>query len=219
MSKSNNAAIVQSVQSAILSHFDTIIAECNASKAHAKTAHKFAVERKNYENLQFIAAFVDKLALKDASLFDFMLHVEQTNKRIAIYAMQKVTRLLRAIAVHNYRIEGIVDKYTRAILANIARGENALSNYDARASLCSDLKVSDATRYTVRLHCADSTASTQRSTSSIALHALKLARYDREAKLLTIDKSLENYKHLKRLLECFRSHDDIKRALAEETAS
>lgn len=109
----------------------------------------------------------------------FLLKVEQTNQRIAVYALQKFTRIVSALAQKNINL---CDKYTRATLANLAHSENALSNLSARASLCDTIKHDDA--LAVRLFKSDTTASTQRSSSAIALHAARVCDYSRDSRSL-----------------------------------
>lgn len=213
MSKKIDDAVVASVKSVILANFDTIIAaEKDAKNDHC--AMQFTRERKHYESDAFVRAFCEKLAIENADSFAFMLRVEQTQKRVAIYAMQKVTRLLRSIA-NNYNNQ-YLDKYTRAILANMRKSENAISNYDARASIASDLRVQDSDRFAFRLHCADSTASTQRSSSSIALAALSLAQYSKEDKLVAYSNKLANAKHMRKMLDTFKTDADIDEAVNAE---
>lgn len=209
-----SSATVEAVQAAILSHFDLII-DAERAANRDSCANQFKRERTRYENAAFVAAFCTALNISSADSFAFMLNVDQTNKRIAIYAMQKVTKLLRC-AVENFKLAS-ADKYTRAIIANAKLSENSIDNFDARASIAQCLKVSDDSRFSVRLHCADSTASTQRSSSSLALHSLQLAVYDRSQKTLTFDKRATNFKFARKLLDSIKSVSEANEMIREES--
>jgi hypothetical protein len=104
---------------------------------------------------------------------------QQTQQRIAVYALQKFTRIVLALSQSNAMM---LDKYTRATLANLSNAD-AMSNADARATLCDTLK-NDNAALRVRLVKSDTTASTQRSSSAIALHAARVCDYSRETRSL-----------------------------------
>jgi hypothetical protein len=187
----SDAAIA--LQSAIAANFETIEKSCDAA-----TVSKYKKESSRY-SVNFCAAIVDKLSMT-ANDFAFMLNVEQTNKRIAIYAMQKVTKLLNAI-VNNYNAS-YCDKFTRAVLVNLRVNDSkSLSNYMQRASMTHDLKLEDESSLRQRAYAAVSTADTQRSSTAIALHALKLANYDAKERSVKLDKSCANSTHMRKLLD------------------
>lgn len=102
---------------------------------------------------------------------------------LAIYALQKVTRVIRALAQKSVLV---MDGYTRAIASNALAAEGVISNRLARGSLTRDLKLTDTETLKTRLVKADSTAGTQRSSTAHALSALGIAAYDRTSKNLTL---------------------------------
>jgi hypothetical protein len=208
-----SAEVIEAVHARIHANFSTIIAECDANPKFAKTAAKFRKEQRKYTR-DFVAHLCEVKQLSDANFYDFMLRNDQSQNRIAIYALEKVTKLLRAIT--DKFAFSKCDKYTRAMIANARKTDNAISNFDSRASITRDLKVSDDSRFSMRLHYADSTASTQRSSSAYALHCLKLATYNKNEKLVTFDKSAANYA-LTRKLFASMSDTEASEAIAEDS--
>lgn len=146
-------------------------AEAAASVDNASLEKKFRTEAKLFQVAYAEALHAAKIKADFAD-------------SIAIYAMQKVRKLLNAA------VTGVstIDKYTSAIIHNAANRKQTINNKEQNASLCSALEVEtmSATK-DERLHKAPSTASTQSSSTRKALQALGLAAYDKESKSLTID--------------------------------
>lgn len=217
MSKSKkievSAEVIDAVHAAIHANFSRIVEACESDASKRKTADKFRAEARKYTR-EFVAHVCNVAPLASPSFYDFMLRNDQSEERIAIYAMQKVTKLLRAIT-DKFALSR-VDKYTRAILANARKSDNAIDNYDARASIADKLRVADPSRFAMRLCYADSTASTQRSSSAYALHCLKLATYSKSEKTVTFDKHAANYA-LTRKLFAAMTDSEANEAIADDS--
>jgi hypothetical protein len=207
-----SAEVIDAVHNAIHANFSSIIAACETDASKRKTADKFRAEQRKYTR-EFVAHICAQRSLADPQFYNFMLRNDQSEERIAIYAMQKVTKLLRAIT-DKFALSR-VDKYTRAILANARKSDNAIDNYDARASIADKLRVSNPERFALRLCYADSTASTQRSSSAYALHCLKLATYSKSEKTVTFDKHAANYALTKKLFAAM-TDSEASEAIADD---
>jgi len=112
---------------------------------------------------------------------------------IAIYAMQKVRKILNAV---HTKSTNKLDKYTSAILSNAQTRKNAIDNKQQNASLASSIELETMKAKDVRLHKAVSTASTQSSSTRKALQALKIATYDSENKTLNFQTESAIFKAL-----------------------
>ena len=112
---------------------------------------------------------------------------------IAIYAMQKVRKILHTIA-HSDKL----DKYTRVVVNNAqaSKRKQSINNREQSASMCSALEVDTMSAKDERLQKAASTASTQSSSTRKALTALNIASYDSDSKTLSFNEDSELYKQL-----------------------
>lgn len=169
---------LQSFQEDLANRFDSILARPDVS-GNAGLSKKFAAEK---NRLMAHAATLAGYGV-DPSFVNAYSGDGGRKGYLAIYALQKVTRVVRALAQKSVLV---MDGYTRAIASNALQSEGAISNRMARGSLTHDLKLAETEILKTRLLKADSTAGTQRSSTAHALAALGIATYDRTSKNLTL---------------------------------
>ena len=87
-----------------------------------------------------------------------------------VYAIEKCTKLLHAMRTG---VGEKIDKYTKSVLVNGKRRRNkTLDNKQQNASMCKGIELGSMTAKDVRLEKAPTTASTQSSSTRIALLSL-----------------------------------------------
>lgn len=109
------------------------------------------------------------------------------------YALDKCALLMRAIERASLAVatsskeSAIFANYVLSVLRNLKRRKaRVMSNEEVSATICAAIESDKMRASDVRLHKAASTASTQRSSTSYALHALQVCDYDRSAQTLTL---------------------------------
>lgn len=159
--------------------------EKNAHSAASKLIKYATLDHKTFET-KLSDSFFDTLARSKAlNSFDFINNAVRESNRFNVYAIEKAFKALHAI-VRN-RVDAL-DKYDRAcvltVLLNKNKSEFAFSRDHAKAMLSrafmfENVKRSDlATTFNV----AESTASTQVSSSFRALEALNVLTFDESAR-------------------------------------
>jgi hypothetical protein len=182
--RGNTMSNLHDVTADINSRFDTVMSFANvADRATLRT--KFAIERRKLTKPENVAALIAH-GVTDFGFIDNYKAVCDGSKHayLAIYALQKVSKIAASLATGS----DVLDNHTRAIMQNARAFKNGIDNKHARASLSTMIDLSESSKpLKVRLSYQDSTASTQRSSSSHALQALRAALYDADAKTLTFD--------------------------------
>lgn len=157
-----------------------------------KSAHDCAAKFANYFDFDFESkscarsdSFFDAAQRCNVASFDFLNDAKRSNARFNVYAAQKVVKALRAIASN---VTSVLDVYSHAMLLSLAKHrENdsfVLTRQHiyamfSRACRYESVRVSDFAR---TLRVAESTATTQCSSSLRALSALNVLRFDEETK-------------------------------------
>jgi hypothetical protein len=96
-----------------------------------------------------------------------------------VYALEKATKLIRAL---QFKSSAMLDKYTLAIASAMnARKATRLTNAEQNAILAASIECESLRATDKRLHKAASTATTQSSSTRVALQALNIARDDNKA--------------------------------------
>lgn len=161
------------------------------------------VVAQNSANQSIVTALSTRAALDSTSevsaraMLRFALELSQTDlcidnaHNIALRnrnALTKCAQILKTIRTHVDEL----DKYSRAIVHNMrARKNKALDSKQQNASLSIAIELDTMRARDERLHKATSTASTQRSSSSYALHACNVADYNAKDNTLTLRDSDE----------------------------
>ena len=107
-------------------------------------------------------------------------------KPLAVYAMEKVRQIASALTQAN---RNLLDRYTEPMLINAAHNANALRNKAALVTLSREVTYTETEQQQsiiARHRCAPSTASTQASSSRMALRAIGACRYDERDRSMSL---------------------------------
>jgi hypothetical protein len=187
--------VVTACMSAIKARTTNVL---NVLAANSAKPDQFVRQYKRLSNEKLVAALVERFNV-DASYFAFIDDFKsQYDSRagksyLAVYALEKHVDMLYACA----GMSKYLDSYSRAIITNAQTFKDKTIDYAlCTASLCKEVKIHEDTQLNVRLLKADTTASTQRSSTKSALIALRAASYDATSKTLTLDTKNAMFKAL-----------------------
>ena len=187
MSNTEMTAKIETIKAAIAARCANVIADIESRKA--KTV-QFLFHFKRLQNEELIAGLVEKFDFIDADFFAFVDQFKSKydsraqREYLAVYAIEKAIDMLYCCAGMSKK----VDNYTRAIVTNARAFPDKAIDYDlCTASLTHAVNVHDAETLKTRLHKADTTASTQKSSTKSALIALRAGSYDATSRRLSLD--------------------------------
>lgn len=130
-------------------------------------------------------AMLDAAQRCDVANFDFINDSKRESNRFNVYALEKVRKLLRAVANNS---ASMLDKYSAAILLTLAKNKSRDDFYltrehcyamFSRAKRYDNVKLSELVR---NVNVTANTATTQASSSLRALAAMNVLRFDDETK-------------------------------------
>jgi len=103
-----------------------------------------------------------------------------------VYAVEKAKKIIRALELKS---KAFVDQYTHAVTYNALKRtkQRNLTNAEMNATLCASLECATLTATMQKLHKAESTATTQASSSRVALQHLNIATNDKIAKTVSFN--------------------------------
>ncbi len=146
-----------------------------------------------------VARIINKLML-ELSLNDLTLINDQNIATRNAYALDKVTMILKSLRENKLSSAKMFQNYVVSIMRNMKRRRNkSVNNLIANCSISLSIENSDMKAKDIRLHKATSTSATQRSSTSIALHACDVVNYDTTNKTMTF-KDNDNAKQMIELL-------------------
>lgn len=103
-----------------------------------------------------------------------------------VYAVEKAKKIVQALSAKS---SAFIDKYTNAVTYNALKRtkSKALNNAEMNATICASLECETLTATMQRLHKAESTATTQASSSRVALHHLRIATHNASDKTIAFN--------------------------------
>lgn len=117
-----------------------------------------------------------------------------------VYAVEKAKKIIQALETN---VSSLIDKYTNAVTYNALKRtkQRNLSNAEMNATICASLECETLSATMKKLHKAESTATTQASSSRVALAHLNIATNDKANKTINfIDSDIA-----KRFIELLKS--------------
>lgn len=150
-------------------------------------------EKSTIDTLRILTAFTSELTSSDVIINDKYKIASRNQK-----AIEKVTKFLRMFRT-NIVERNTFDSYSATLIKNAMNHKKSLDTALQNASLSISLECASMSAKDTRKHVAASTASTQRSSSCYALHAVNLADYDNKTCVMTVDTASENYKIFKKI--------------------
>lgn len=112
-----------------------------------------------------------------------------------VYAVEKCKKIVQAIMLNS---KAYIDQYTLAVTYNALKRTKSrnLSNAEMNATLCASLECETLSATMRKLHKAESTATTQASSSRVALSHLNIATNNKEEKTITFNDSENAQKYI-----------------------
>lgn len=112
-----------------------------------------------------------------------------------VYAVEKAKKIMQAISNNSLTM---LDKYTQAVTVNALKRtkSKSLNNHEMNATLSASVICETLTATMTKLHKAASTATTQASSSRIALDCMTIATNDKKAKTVIFNDSELSKKYL-----------------------
>jgi hypothetical protein len=183
------------VQSALVSALEARVQHARATNQD-ELARKLTRIQKDFSQESFLTV-IQGLSDLEYSFNQLVSDLAVTDRNavnhIAIYSLQKIARLMRAIVSQN---AALIDGYTSAIAKNIVK-LSSLTFSDCLAAVSSKVTRARDTKVKRFHDCGANTATTQSTSSKHALAALNLVSANRNVRNDTI--TLNNNKMVERL--------------------
>lgn len=166
--------------------FITALQSIETQNTSAQDAIKNAIQRMTETSMtdkasQHLVTFCTVAAKTDYT-FDAAITLKN------VYAVEKAKKVLQALSAKS---SAFLDKYTNAVTYNALKRKStkALNNAEMNATICAALECETLSATMKRLHKAESTATTQASSSRVALHHLNIATHNATDKTLSFNDS------------------------------